>query len=58
MEVGLRRATGKLADGQASKVLSESPRFERIGKGTYRLVAEPASQPRQCSAGSAATSQA
>jgi hypothetical protein len=42
MEVGLTRATGKLAKGHVSKVLSESPRFDRLGKSIYRLVGEPA----------------
>jgi hypothetical protein len=50
MEVGLTRPTGKLAKGQVSRVLAESPRFERIARGAYRLVAEPASETSESSA--------
>jgi hypothetical protein len=42
MEVGLTRATGPGANGQVSHVLSRSTRFERVAKGTYRLVEQPA----------------
>jgi hypothetical protein len=37
VDVGLTRATGKLAHGQANRVLATSTRFERVGRGTYRL---------------------
>jgi hypothetical protein len=37
VDVGLTRAVGKLARGQAARVLGESPRFERMRRGTYRL---------------------
>jgi hypothetical protein len=41
MEVGLTRATGQAARSQASHVLGESTRFERVAKGVYRLIVEP-----------------
>jgi hypothetical protein len=37
VEIGLTRATGKLAHGQANRVLATSRRFERVARGTYRL---------------------
>jgi len=37
VDVGLTRATGKLAHGQANRVLATSQRFERVARGTYRL---------------------